>query len=303
MKKICNITIDVDTLRSNFKGAGNKNSVYSGIELPEGIERSIDFFKKRDIKAVYFCVAADFENGKYSYLLKKLIDNGHEIASHSYSHPQGFRLLSVTEKKKEILLSKKLLEDLSDSKIFGFRAPGWNIDDETMIILKECGYLYDSSIFPTFIMPALKMMHYMSMKRRTTEERTTMGLLKYMLYSIEPHITKDKLFEFPIQVSTFLRLPFFATFYLQYPKLSNYLFSQISHKTFINFQMHLSDFADYYKEPLRTEFSMTAGSYVSASVSKTLQYKEKCWDNIFDKISQSGYSFITLNSTINSIKA
>ena len=46
---------------------------------------------------------------------------------------------------RDLILSKKLLEDITGVEIKGYRAPSFSINDGILGAVEECGYLYDSS--------------------------------------------------------------------------------------------------------------------------------------------------------------
>ncbi|MEW5807020.1 MAG: XrtA system polysaccharide deacetylase [Acidobacteriota bacterium] len=80
-------------------------------------------------------------------LIREISSQGHEIASHGFDHEPVFKL-SREQFRKDLLLSRELLEKCSGQSIVGFRAPtfsmtGWGLD-----ILQEEGFLYDSSYQP-----------------------------------------------------------------------------------------------------------------------------------------------------------
>jgi polysaccharide deacetylase family protein (PEP-CTERM system associated) len=83
-------------------------------------------------------------------LVKAIFAAGHEIASHSWDHQRVHRF-QPDEFRKDLLKSKDALEQVTGGAVLGFRAPtfsivrrtGWAID-----VLAECGFEYDSSIFP-----------------------------------------------------------------------------------------------------------------------------------------------------------
>ncbi|MGI9326472.1 MAG: XrtA system polysaccharide deacetylase [Pseudomonadales bacterium] len=87
---------------------------------------------------------------KHPELVRAIESAGHEVASHGWAHelifeqdPQVFR--QQTER------SKKLLEDLSGKPVLGYRAASFSIRGDSMWALDalaECGFKYDSSIFP-----------------------------------------------------------------------------------------------------------------------------------------------------------
>ena len=115
------------------------------VQNTEKILNLLEFFQ---IKATFFCLGWVAE--RYPELIKAIAQKGHEIASHGFSHTPIFRL-TPQEFRKEVRKSKRLLEDLSDREVKGFRAPTYSVTKNTLWALKilaEEGYTYDSSIFP-----------------------------------------------------------------------------------------------------------------------------------------------------------
>lgn len=83
-------------------------------------------------------------------LVRRIAEAGHEIASHGYDHelihesdPAAFRT--------DVERSKTLLEDISYRPVRGYRAPSFSLTDWALPILREAGFEYDSSLFPTTI--------------------------------------------------------------------------------------------------------------------------------------------------------
>lgn len=284
MKPQGTISIDVDTLHSIFKGQNlAPNAKYDWSEFEEGLTNILGFFEERNIKATLFCVGYDFTINKNQELIRNVHTRGHEIANHTMNHTQGLRLLPLVNKEKEIAEFEEICNSTIGEKPIGFRAPGWNIDEEILQILRRRSYRYDSSIFPTFLMPIMKFMHYFAMKSRPYPDRTTMGKLSYMFCPIEPYRTDISSFhkgengirEFPISVSPRLRFPLFATMLFK-------LGAENFQKTFdaikqngkpIQFMLHLSDFVDFSKKCYARQISNLKGVYISQSI--TMDYRKK----------------------------
>ncbi len=78
-------------------------------------------------------------------LVRQIHERGHEVASHGYYHN-----LCTNESYKtladDLIKSKKLLEDIIGARVTGYRAPSFSINNEILKIIKECGYIYDSSL-------------------------------------------------------------------------------------------------------------------------------------------------------------
>jgi len=116
------------------------------------IERNMDLIlgllDKHQIHATFFMLGWVAEN--YPQIVRSIVDNGHELASHGYHH------VRVTNQQKEefrqdIIRTKELLEDISSTAVHGYRAASYSIGQENLWAhneLREAGYLYSSSIYP-----------------------------------------------------------------------------------------------------------------------------------------------------------
>ena len=108
----------------------------------------LELFAELDIKATFFFlgrIATNIPN-----LVKATAQAGHEIGCHSYRH---LRIVGLEKNdfKDKLTAAKKDLEDVSGQRVYGFRAPDFSITQESLWaldILKELGFVYDSSIYP-----------------------------------------------------------------------------------------------------------------------------------------------------------
>jgi len=153
MKKSSNIiTIDVEDwfhiLDNPAVPPINKWDILES-RIEKNVNILIDLLDRYGAKATFFWLGWVAERNKI--LVQRCKSEGHEIASHGYAH----LLINETKKedfKKDIVHSKKLLEDITGAPIHGFRASGFSITEDTpwaFDAIKEAGYGYDSSIFPT----------------------------------------------------------------------------------------------------------------------------------------------------------
>jgi len=107
----------------------------------------LELFRKYNVKATFFTLGYIAE--KFPGLIEEIKKDGHEIASHSYSH-LDIRQSTKEQFEDDLVNSINILEKISGEKVKGFRAPFFSINKNTIwaieIIRK---YLkYDSSIFP-----------------------------------------------------------------------------------------------------------------------------------------------------------
>ncbi|MDP4238989.1 MAG: polysaccharide deacetylase family protein [Bacteroidota bacterium] len=105
----------------------------------EGTVRILSLLKKHGIHATFFCTASFVENAPE--ILHKIVEDGHEIASHGYHHSKF--------EDNDYADSKQKIEQLGGVKVSGFRMP--RMHKVNFDLLKSTGYIYDSSLNPTFI--------------------------------------------------------------------------------------------------------------------------------------------------------
>ena len=120
--------------------------------LPHRVEqnthRILDLFNEHDVKATFFTLGWVAE--RYPDLIKRMVNEGHELASHGYSHVRVTQQ-TPAEFRADVIKTKMLLEDLSGVVIKGYRAASYSINESNMWalkILEETGHLYSSSIYP-----------------------------------------------------------------------------------------------------------------------------------------------------------
>jgi polysaccharide deacetylase family protein (PEP-CTERM system associated) len=94
------------------------------------------------VKATFFVLGWIAE--RLPHLVKEIHDRGHEVASHGYAHELCYRQC-FRELEEDLQKSKKLLEDIVGARIYGYRAPSFSINNDSLKIIEDSGYLYDSS--------------------------------------------------------------------------------------------------------------------------------------------------------------
>ncbi len=116
------------------------------------VERNTDavlaLFDDAGIKGTFFTLG--WVADRYPALMRRIIDAGHEIASHGYAHERVFTL-TPAQFAADIERTRKLIEDTSGASVTGYRAPSFSIDQRTPWaheILAEQGYTYSSSVAP-----------------------------------------------------------------------------------------------------------------------------------------------------------
>lgn len=110
--------------------------------------RLLELFDQRKAKATFFILGWVAE--RCPGLVREIALRGHEVGSHGYAH-RTIDQCTPEEFREEVRGAKRLLEDLSQAPVIGYRAPSFSITERTLWaleILAEEGFSYDSSIFP-----------------------------------------------------------------------------------------------------------------------------------------------------------
>ncbi len=112
------------------------------------IERILGLLAEAKVSATFFTLGWIAE--RYPALVRRLVDGGHELASHGYEH------LRANEQEygaflADIRLAKAVLEDIAGREVNGYRAPSFSIGPANFWAfdcIAEAGYRYSSSIYP-----------------------------------------------------------------------------------------------------------------------------------------------------------
>ena len=152
MSKVVNaMTVDVEDYYqvSAFESLVNKQR---WADHPSRVEKNtyscLDLFERNDIKATFFMLGCIAEAAPE--MAKEIIAQGHELASHGYSHVRVINQTQV-EFGQDIRLTKQILEQIGGQAISGYRAASYSISAKTPWAyeeLKDAGYQYSSSIYP-----------------------------------------------------------------------------------------------------------------------------------------------------------
>jgi peptidoglycan/xylan/chitin deacetylase (PgdA/CDA1 family) len=145
MKKYFLATNDVELTSIRY----NKQRIKSGeLVLNEGMPRLLELYEKYGVKASFF-VTGDIAKA-FPAISRLIVEGGHELASHSYSHEDIYALdkLSLAKQKDQMYRAKCILEDSAGTEVRSFRAPALRVNEFTARALHETGYDIDSSISP-----------------------------------------------------------------------------------------------------------------------------------------------------------
>lgn len=120
--------------------------------LADRVDRNCDavlrLFAEAGVKGTFFTLGWVAE--RHPALMRRIVAEGHEIASHGWDHERVFRLGSEGF-ARDLDRARAAIEDASGAAVTGYRAPSFSIDSRTpwaFEVLAEQGYAYSSSVAP-----------------------------------------------------------------------------------------------------------------------------------------------------------
>ena len=117
-----------------------------------GAQRILDLLDRHGIKSTWFIPGYTIES--YTETVKEIDRKGHEIAHHNCLHETP---LGLPEDKESEIVDKanRIIENISGKKARGYRAPSWELSENTLDIITRKGFLYDSSLMAHDYLPYL----------------------------------------------------------------------------------------------------------------------------------------------------
>lgn len=105
---------------------------------PENVRPILDLLGKEKIKATFFVVGEKVE--EYPALVRRMMNEGHEVGNHSYSHP---RLDGMTDDQIRVEIGKcaRAVEDATGTGMNLFRPPGMRYDETVIRAAQDLGYV------------------------------------------------------------------------------------------------------------------------------------------------------------------
>lgn len=216
------LSVDCDSQIDYFRIYGvSPRSDFQDRVYRAGIPRLLDAFASVGAKATFFLVGREALKPHNREVLRRIVDEGHEVGNHSLTHPSNFTRYGLVSKAYELDGAHKAISDVTGQEPVGFRAPAYSIDRETLDLLEERGYLYDSSVFPSALLALLQ--GIIRSKSRNRSNHLVAGSVCWHLAPKRPYRPDVKsvwrqgqrhIWEVPVTVVPPLHLPFDGTFLL-----------------------------------------------------------------------------------------
>ncbi|WRB77157.1 polysaccharide deacetylase [Helicobacter pylori] len=139
--------VDIDAVAGwlgSYGGEDSPDDISRGLFAGEvGIPRLLKLFKKYHLPATWFAPGHSIET--FPEQMKMIVDAGHEVGAHGYSHENPIAM-SAKQEEDVLLKSIELIKDLTGKAPEGYVAPWWEFSNITNELLLKHGFKYDHSL-------------------------------------------------------------------------------------------------------------------------------------------------------------
>ncbi|MCL5035735.1 MAG: polysaccharide deacetylase family protein [Chloroflexi bacterium] len=116
--------------------------------IDESVNLTLDLLDEYRARATFFFMG--YWAGKKPHVVKKVLERGHEIGCHGFSHQRTYDL-GKENFEDDLTRALSILGEVSGKAIRCYRAPEWSMRKDaawTLDILAKHGISYDSSMMP-----------------------------------------------------------------------------------------------------------------------------------------------------------
>ncbi len=108
-----------------------------------GLPRVLELLDHFGITATFFVPGHTADT--WPHLVREIAARGHELGNHGYLHEAPASLTPAVE-REVILRGNEAIDRAAGVRPRGYRSPSWDLSPHTLDILRELGFVYDSSL-------------------------------------------------------------------------------------------------------------------------------------------------------------
>ena len=275
-KKYAVFTMDVESFTDTECISASGLNV--DVDVTDGFEEYLNILDRHGIKGTLFTVG-DFAP-KIADRLRGHIANGHALALHSFSHVPPLSV-PLEQFREKTCCAKARMKELFGVDVVGFRAPCFSIDKERLDVLRELGFVYDSSH-----------LDFLAARHTVKLELDDFRALRQGIFRrngfYEFGLSKERVFGRPFPISGG-----------GYVRLSHWGFI----KTLINHNIHHNDYYVFYLHPFeltkqKIPFLKELKSYDKYYISRGINSYKRRIEQIIKMLKKDNYEFVTFEQLV-----
>lgn len=276
----------------------------------EVADRFLDLSARYGFRYTIFVIGRDLESPAARARVRDWSAAGHEIGNHSYNHCQSLGAMPIGQMRDEIMRSHDAIAAVVGSEPKGFIAPCWSTSAELVGVLQDAGYVYDTSVFPSYFMWLILAKLWINFRGdpRRREFLQRRDWLANLLADTRPYLAsreslhraqREGLLILPVPVSPALRIPCWHTARFVLPQwLYRHALQACRQAPHFYYLMHPADLsAPSDLQQLGLQLSNLERWEVS------LQTKLQLITEVLDSLRQDKVQFVTLREMADEILA
>jgi hypothetical protein len=276
----------------------------------EVADRFLDLSARYGFRYTIFVIGRDLESPEARARVRDWSAAGHEIGNHSYNHCPNLGAMPIDQMRDEVMRSHDAIAAVVGSEPKGFIAPGWSASAELVGVLQDAGYVYDTSVFPSYFMWLIVAKLWLNFRgdprRRDFLQRR--DWLANLLASTRPYLAsreslhraqREGLLILPVPVSPTLRIPCWHTARFVFPQwLYEHALQACRQAPYFYYLMHPADLSD--PSDLQ-ELGLQLSNLERWEVSQ--QTKLRFITEVLDSLREGKVQFVTLREMADEIIA
>lgn len=219
-KLIASVSLDLDDKWCYMKIHGDSGWETFPSYLELVVPRVLKFLDEHAMQITFMIVGQDAALEKNKPVLNSIAKAGHEIGNHSFHHESWLHLYTDDEIEADLIEAEEAIFAAVGRRPVGFRGPGFSISYPIAAALARRGYVYDGSIFPTFLGPVARAYYFMTTrlsKEEKAKRKELFGTFKdgFRTNSAYPWVKDGKsLMIIPVTTFPIVKLPIHISYVL-----------------------------------------------------------------------------------------
>ena len=212
------LSLDMDDLWSYLKTAGDPGWKSHPSFMALAMPRLLELLDQYRMGITAFVIGEDVTRPTVRPWLAELVNRGHELGNHSFSHDAAVAYGGPQQIADELSRVEAVVQQAFGVRLEGYRGPSFSYSRDLLSALAERAYRYDASTFPTFLGPLARWYHRLVSRGSDTDGAGSDQLFGSWAEGFRPlrayrwQLESHSLIELPTTTMPLLRLPVHGTY-------------------------------------------------------------------------------------------
>jgi hypothetical protein len=218
MRQIASISLDLDNQWSYMRAQGVHGWEQFPSYFPLVVPKILQIADQLRFSLTVFVVGRDAEIEDNIPWLQEIVKSGHDIGNHSYMHEPWMHENPIDDIAADLSKAAAAIEAATGKHTVAFRGPGFAVSRDLLMVLQDQGYVYDASVFPTFLGAIVRRAALRDAKVPTQQKQSSkpeFGKFSDGFRTLKPHLWNvygGEILEIPVTTMPVFRVPIHLTY-------------------------------------------------------------------------------------------